>query len=475
MKLINKLFKIVGEHGGQISNSEEGATHIIEWNDEIDNLPEELTEDYIRILERKQTPTGGDALVHWWYYPDSYNEWINIADVNSEDPPDLSYIFTKRDKWTVCCRFITDCSIFNEWGNELDYENEGGEEDEATNTNSNSNAMDAASPTGLRKKGRRGGSKIPQAAASHKASRDIVVPEALLVTNKISPELLPPSLQAANSTSFLEITVNPADEVSSALSPSDEKPAKASATAEHSKKKRKRGQWDGASRYPPWFDLTTISDTEKLFLKDTLRRLTPQTEAEETAEFLRVKKAIVDLYGANPNQYLSATDCRKKIVGDVGFIIKLHGFLDAYDIINCDVSNEQRPRALPLPSLRLAIDSAAKAVATLSAQSGQEESKWTAAMDRALQDSVLENPNRWDAVASSLSLVAPFSVTAEDCLTRFLALYLDCMASDDSKSNIEVIHSMIRFKLCCHNIFSEDEGCAIECRGDINNYFAAEF
>ena len=31
-KLINKLFKIVTDHGGEIVNSEESATHIIEYN-----------------------------------------------------------------------------------------------------------------------------------------------------------------------------------------------------------------------------------------------------------------------------------------------------------------------------------------------------------------------------------------------------------------------------------------------------------
>ena len=41
-KLVNKFFKIVTDHGGEIVNSEELATHIIDYNEEIDNILEEL-------------------------------------------------------------------------------------------------------------------------------------------------------------------------------------------------------------------------------------------------------------------------------------------------------------------------------------------------------------------------------------------------------------------------------------------------
>jgi hypothetical protein len=152
VKSLNKLFRIVTDHGGKIVNSIEAATHVIEWNEEVDTMPEILTDDFIRILEKKtalSNDNNGDdpwfinredqlALVHWWYHPDCYNEWISTAEIDSTDPPDVSSYWmtstgrrgeTEGDgerilrKWApLSCRFITDCELFNEWGNEFDYE-----------------------------------------------------------------------------------------------------------------------------------------------------------------------------------------------------------------------------------------------------------------------------------------------------------------------------------------------------------------
>ena len=438
VKLINKLFKIVGEHGGQIVNTEDSATHIIEWNDEVDSLPEELADDYIRIIERKVTPTGGDALVHWWYYPDSYNEWISITDVNSEDAPDLSYIFTTKEKWIVCCRFITDCHLFNEWGNELDYENESNDEEDPTQNA----AQEASSPVGLRKKGRRSsGSKVQQSAVMvHRVSRDIVIPEAYNnVTTKICPELAPPSLQSSVSAKFVQVTLAASQNESKASESIEEKPSQsAENTSEEGSKKRKRLETKDSSaastaRFPSWFSVESISDKERLFFKDGFG-VSREAEAAAAAEFVRLKDSIIELYTANPGQNLSATACRKKIVGDVGLILKTHDFLEGYGIINCD-SNPSDEKAFAFPSSRRAITAAARALtsqvhaATVSPVA-DDQSKWTPAMDKALQDCVLENPNNWQAIAASLSAAAPSLVTAEECLTRFVGMSVDYLQID---------------------------------------------
>ena len=59
--------------------------------------------------------------MHWWYYPDSYDSWLPLADVSgqvdkAEAPPRV---------WRLCCRFVRDAKLFNEWGNEEDYEIQG--------------------------------------------------------------------------------------------------------------------------------------------------------------------------------------------------------------------------------------------------------------------------------------------------------------------------------------------------------------
>ena len=55
---MERLTSIVVSHGGSIVSTEESATHVVEWNDEVDSLPEQLVEDYIRIGDIKHDKTG---------------------------------------------------------------------------------------------------------------------------------------------------------------------------------------------------------------------------------------------------------------------------------------------------------------------------------------------------------------------------------------------------------------------------------
>ena len=119
-------------------------------NEEIDSLPERIAEHFIRILEVRGNSSGASvtapdsdeanpiylstcqpkvqkALVHWWCYPDSYNEWLPGVGLDANEPPDLAALQSpsgRRQRYFVCCRFVTDCAVFNEWGNECDYEPE---------------------------------------------------------------------------------------------------------------------------------------------------------------------------------------------------------------------------------------------------------------------------------------------------------------------------------------------------------------
>lgn len=59
------------------------------------------------------------AFVHWWYLPESYDEFMLASEVDGDDndvPP-------KPDggPWVVGCKFIRDVVKFNEWGLEADY------------------------------------------------------------------------------------------------------------------------------------------------------------------------------------------------------------------------------------------------------------------------------------------------------------------------------------------------------------------
>lgn len=57
---------------------------------------------------------------------------------------------------------------------------------------------------------------------------------------------------------------------------------------------------------------------------------------------------IIKLYRENPHAYLSATECRKKLPGDICSIIRLHAFLEHWGLINFNVEPYLRPAKIQL-------------------------------------------------------------------------------------------------------------------------------
>jgi SWI/SNF related-matrix-associated actin-dependent regulator of chromatin subfamily C len=50
-------------------------------------------EEYFRVIERN----GDDVLVHWWYFPDSYDTWCSgDADTNIDPAPEKRACFGLR-------------------------------------------------------------------------------------------------------------------------------------------------------------------------------------------------------------------------------------------------------------------------------------------------------------------------------------------------------------------------------------------
>lgn len=85
---------------------------------------------------------------------------------------------------------------------------------------------------------------------------------------------------------------------------------------------------------PVWYNSESVSAIE-------LQNL--PVIASNTLEYLSIRCFIVSLYAHNPSIYLSATDCRRKLSGDVCAVIKIHEFLDAFGVININAKAENRP------------------------------------------------------------------------------------------------------------------------------------
>lgn len=46
---------------------------------------------------------------------------------------------------------------------------------------------------------------------------------------------------------------------------------------------------------------------------------------------------MIDTYRLNPTEYLTSTACRRNLAGDVCAIMRVHGFLEQWGLINYQV------------------------------------------------------------------------------------------------------------------------------------------
>ena len=85
-ELVSTLNRVLSNHSGSVVSSPEEATHVVQYDADVDGGgSQEVEADYLRTLEMR--PEAGIAFVHWWYHPDSYDEWIPLQDVEGQ-PPD---------------------------------------------------------------------------------------------------------------------------------------------------------------------------------------------------------------------------------------------------------------------------------------------------------------------------------------------------------------------------------------------------
>lgn len=105
--MMEKLKEIIKKHKGTLANSQDEADHII-----YPAIDEKKTEDWIRVVQKRDK----DALIHYWYKPDSVDTWILNIDIDDPEPNENGGV------WHINANWILDTAKFNEWMNQEDYE-----------------------------------------------------------------------------------------------------------------------------------------------------------------------------------------------------------------------------------------------------------------------------------------------------------------------------------------------------------------
>lgn len=92
--------------------------------------------------------------------------------------------------------------------------------------------------------------------------------------------------------------------------------------------------------YASWFSMDRINAIEQKSLPEFFNKKnkskTPQT-------YRRYRDFMINTYRLNPTEYLTVTACRRNLTGDVCAIMRIHGFLEKWGLVNYQVEAEARP------------------------------------------------------------------------------------------------------------------------------------
>ncbi|CEP16501.1 hypothetical protein [Parasitella parasitica] len=359
----------------------EDATHILHGKLH-DYNKSSAEKDWFRTLEKE----GSTVLVHWWYYPDSFDSWLPQTQqfADPEEPPE------HNGPWKISVRWLQDTERFNEFMNEEDYEDiedddeeeEDEEEEEYEEEELEADEEDEEIPNipSKRKQNDRESSPTttsPISAAAGAEANKKPKPKSLAKDTSTSPSVAATSL---NITEFLEpaLPVVPVLKIGHqpAIRVRDidaEKPQVGSRQRKNEFEPYANGDITNISQFtsvnveypmrpnkirkldeemkddkilsvsdlikptpfdykeidlPEWFDKSFINEHEILALPEVGSADLPEED------YKKYRNYMVDTYRADPDFYLTISACKSKLDADLVTLVRIHTFLESSKIIN---------------------------------------------------------------------------------------------------------------------------------------------
>jgi hypothetical protein len=96
--------------------------------------------------------------------------------------------------------------------------------------------------------------------------------------------------------------------------------------------------------YSSWFDMHNIHDIEKKSLPEFFNN---RNRSKTPAVYRDYRDFMVNTYRLCPQEYLTVTACRRNLAGDVCAIMRVHGFLEQWGLINYQVTYPPQRRTPP--------------------------------------------------------------------------------------------------------------------------------
>lgn len=347
------------------TNDPSQATHVLHPSTTPPASPSASTSaapapEYHRTIARSDATK--QSLVHVWYRPDSHDTWLPSAAVAAPEPEPAP-----KPQWDLESRWLRDGVRYNELMNEEDYdvgdgddqhaalptattgtkrelpseiEDQGSEEDGSGGAPKRVKLYVAAKPVGAIPIDLTGG----PAAIPGKAYEKEPIPGASIgnLPSESAPAEAPAEAPAAVDEDIV-IQDDAGETIPSAMAVSAQH-RRAAALAK--RYLASQTQEIIIPSYSTWFSFNTISPLERKSLPEFFNGRNRSKTPEIYKEY---RDFMINTYRLNPSEYLTFTACRRNLAGDVCSIMRVHGFLEQWGLINYQIDPETRPAALGPP------------------------------------------------------------------------------------------------------------------------------
>ncbi|KAM4612572.1 SWI/SNF complex subunit SMARCC2 isoform 2-T2 [Polymixia lowei] len=373
-KLLGKLKDIIKRHQGSVTEDKASSSHVVV------PIPTSLEEEeWVRPVMKRDK----QVLLHWGYFPDSYDTWIPASEVEAavEDPPSPEKPRKVHAKW------ILDLDQYNEWMNEEDYEvGEGGPKRKRISAKTLTDEVTTPDDRrdkkpGSAKKRKRSPSPSPtpppQESKKKNTKKGPTTPytKSKRGQREEEQEDLTKDLDEASPTPAAE-EGNPA-KTTNTKKDSDSTPVKGGTdmdeqedeSMETTGKEEEEGSpsvkgepvkgsdlhEDNVTEqthhiiipsYAAWFDYNSVHAIERRALPEFFNG---KNKSKTPEIYLAYRNFMIDTYRLNPQEYLTSTACRRNLAGDVCAIMRVHAFLEQWGLINYQVDSESRPTPMGPP------------------------------------------------------------------------------------------------------------------------------
>ncbi|XP_034022588.1 SWI/SNF complex subunit SMARCC2 isoform X3 [Thalassophryne amazonica] len=373
-KLLGKLKDIIKRHQGSVTEDKTSSSHVVV---PIPNSLEE--EEWVRPVMKRDK----QVLLHWGYFPDSYDTWIAASEIEAgvEDPPSSEKPRKVHAKW------ILDLDQYNEWMNEEDYEVGEGcpkrkrisaktltdevitpdeRRDKKPGSAKKRKRSPSPSPTPPPQESKKKNTKKGPTTPYTKSKRGQREEEQEDLTKDVDESSPVPSTEDGNpaktnntkkdcdSTPVKGGTdMDEQEDESMETTGKEEEEGSPSVKGEpvkttdlHEDNVTEQTHHIIIPSYAAWFDYNSVHAIERRALPEFFNG---KNKSKTPEIYLAYRNFMIDTYRLNPQEYLTSTACRRNLAGDVCAIMRVHAFLEQWGLINYQVDSESRPTPMGPP------------------------------------------------------------------------------------------------------------------------------